>query len=46
MLDALGRPMAASVLVIGKADPTLATIRDFTDTPRDSQPDLGAYEFR
>jgi hypothetical protein len=45
MLDADGRPTAASTMVIDLADPTLAPPVDIDGTARVGPPDIGAYEF-
>ena len=45
MLDANGRPTAASTMVIDLADPTLAPPVDIDGTARVGPPDIGAYEF-
>jgi hypothetical protein len=45
MLDADGRPTAASTLLIDLADPALAPPNDLDGAPRVGSPDIGAYEF-
>jgi hypothetical protein len=45
-LDALGRPTAASTLLIGRANPRYAPAADITGGLRDAAPDVGAFEFR
>jgi hypothetical protein len=44
LLDANGRPTAASLLLIDLADPALAPPRDIDGAPRVGPPDIGAYE--
>jgi hypothetical protein len=45
MLDEHGRPTAESALVIGRASPVWAPVTDIIGTPRDTEPDIGAYEY-
>ncbi len=45
-LDPLGRPTAASTLLIDRASRRLGAWRDIDGRPRDSRPDIGAYEYR
>jgi hypothetical protein len=44
-LGVRGRPTAASVLVIDRADAALAPPYDLTGRPRGAKPDIGAYEY-
>ena len=44
-LDRYGRPTAASVLLIDRASRHFGTGRDIDGRPRDSRPDIGAYEY-
>jgi hypothetical protein len=44
-LDATGAPTAASALLLGRADPSLATPVDFFGCARTAPPDIGAIEF-
>ena len=44
-LDRYDRPTAASVLLIDRASRHLGTRRDIDGRPRDSRPDIGAYEY-
>ena len=44
-LDATGAPTAASTLLLGRADPSLATPVDFFGCARTAPPDIGAIEF-
>jgi hypothetical protein len=45
-LDARGRPTPASRLLIDRASRQLGARRDIDGNPRDSRPDIGAYEYR
>jgi len=45
LLNSHGRPTAASALVIDKADPAYAPVRDLLDHRRVGPPDIGCYEF-
>jgi hypothetical protein len=45
-LDPYGRPTAASTLLIDQASRRLGARRDIRGRPRDSRPDIGAYEYR
>jgi hypothetical protein len=45
-LDPNGRPTAASTLLIDRASRGLGARRDIDGRPRDSRPDIGAYEYR
>lgn len=45
-LDHFGRPTAASTLLIDRASRLLGARRDIDGRPRDSRPDIGAYEYR
>jgi hypothetical protein len=45
-LDPAGRPTAASRLLVDRANRRLGTRRDIDGRPRDSRPDIGAYEYR
>jgi hypothetical protein len=45
-LDRHGRPTAASRLLIDRASKGLGTRHDIDGRPRDSRPDIGAYEYR
>jgi hypothetical protein len=45
-LDPRGRPTAASTLLIDRASRGLGARRDIDGRLRDSQPDIGAYEYR
>lgn len=45
-LDPNGQPTAASTLLIDRASRLLGTRRDIGGRPRDSRPDIGAYEYR
>jgi hypothetical protein len=45
-VDTLGRPTAASRLLIDRASKRLGAARDIDGRRRDSQPDIGAYEYR
>jgi hypothetical protein len=45
-LDRLGRPTAASTLLIDQASRRLGARRDIDGHLRDSRPDIGAYEYR
>jgi hypothetical protein len=44
-LDSTGAPTAASTLLLGRADPSLATPVDFFGCARAAPPDIGAIEF-
>ena len=45
-LDPDGQPTAASTLLIDRASRRLGARRDIDGRPRDSRPDIGAYEYR
>jgi hypothetical protein len=45
-LDAFGRPTTTSILLIDRASRRLGARRDIDGRPRDSRPDIGAYEYR
>jgi hypothetical protein len=45
-LDPLGRPTAASALLIDRGSKGLGARRDIDGRPRDIGPDIGAYEYR
>lgn len=45
-LDSVGQPTAASTLLIDRASRRLSARRDIDGRPRDSRPDIGAYEYR
>jgi len=45
-LDPSGRPTADSTLLIDRASRRLGARRDIDGRPRDSRPDIGAYEYR
>jgi hypothetical protein len=45
-LDPHGRPTAASTLLIDRASRPVGARRDIDGRPRDSRPDIGAYEYR
>jgi len=45
-LDPDGRPTAASTLLIDRGSRGLGSRRDIDGRPRDSRPDIGAYEYR
>jgi hypothetical protein len=45
-LDAHGRPTAGSTLLIDQGSPGLRVRRDIDGRLRDTQPDIGAYEYR
>ena len=45
-IDALGRPTAASKLLIDRASRSLGAMRDIDGRRRGSRPDIGAYEYR
>ncbi len=45
-LDPDGQPTAASNLLIDRASRRLGARRDIDGRPRDSRPDIGAYEYR
>jgi hypothetical protein len=45
-VDALGRPTAASTLLIDRANRSLGAARDIDGRWRDRRPDIGAYEYR
>jgi hypothetical protein len=45
-LDRYGRPTATSTLLIDRASRRLGARRDIDGRPRDSRPDIGAYEYR
>ncbi len=45
-LDSVGRPTAASSLLIDRASRRHGARRDIDGRPRDSRPDIGAYEYR
>jgi hypothetical protein len=45
-LDRRGRPTAASALLIDRASRRFGARRDIDGVPRDSRPDIGAYEYR
>ena len=45
-LDPLGRPTAASALLIDRGSKGFAARRDIDGRPRDIRPDIGAYEYR
>jgi hypothetical protein len=45
-LDRHGRPTAASALLIDRASRRFGARRDIDGRPRDSRPDIGAYEYR
>ena len=44
-LDGTGAPTAASTLLLGRAEPSLATPTDFFGCMRTAPPDIGAIEF-
>jgi hypothetical protein len=45
-LDPLGRPTAASALLIDRGSKGFGARRDIDGRPRDIRPDIGAYEYR
>jgi hypothetical protein len=45
-LDPHGQPTAASTLLIDRASRRFGAKRDIDGRPRDSRPDIGAYEYR
>lgn len=45
-VDPLGRPTAASTLLIDRASRSLGASRDIDGRRRDERPDIGAYEYR